>query len=178
MTHYTSALPHLLTPVMRNETLRLFVSIHGDQKPKNSGLAGLRNGKQRQSSAGMRDICAQENMSQKKRVWHCHCGTPMKGAAMFVTLQKIGVVLSLSRPAARHVHRLAQRGTTRNNVTALANSLRGHSVTRTWTACCCANAPIMKRPKAIRPERRSGDRRSWEPVRIVRLDPKKVPMRP
>ena len=47
----------------------------------------------------MRDICARENIAPKQVVLHSDNGSPMKGATMLATLQKLGVIPSFSRPA-------------------------------------------------------------------------------
>lgn len=47
----------------------------------------------------MRDICERENIAPKQVVLHSDNGSPMKGATMLATLQKLGVVPSFSRPA-------------------------------------------------------------------------------
>jgi len=51
------------------------------------------------ASEVMRDICARENIAPKQVVLHSDNGSPMKGATMLATLQKLGVVPSFSRPA-------------------------------------------------------------------------------
>lgn len=47
----------------------------------------------------MLDICVLENIAPKQVVRHSDNGSPMKGAAMLATLQKLGVIPSFSRPA-------------------------------------------------------------------------------
>ena len=47
----------------------------------------------------MRDICLRENIAPHQVVLHSDNGSPMKGAAMLATLQALGVMPSLSRPA-------------------------------------------------------------------------------
>ena len=47
----------------------------------------------------MVDICARENISKHQITLHSDNGSPMKGATMLATLQKLGVVPSFSRPA-------------------------------------------------------------------------------
>lgn len=51
------------------------------------------------ASEVMRDICARENIAPKQVVLHSDNGSPMKGASMLATLQKLGVMPSFSRPA-------------------------------------------------------------------------------
>ena len=51
------------------------------------------------ASEVMRDICMRENIAPKQVVLHSDNGSPMKGATMLATLQKLGVVPSFSRPA-------------------------------------------------------------------------------
>ena len=51
------------------------------------------------ASEVMRDICVRENIAPKQVVLHSDNGSPMKGATMLATLQKLGVVPSFSRPA-------------------------------------------------------------------------------
>jgi transposase InsO family protein len=45
------------------------------------------------------DICKQEQIQQEQLTLHSDNGSPMKGATMLSTLQKLGVIPSLSRPA-------------------------------------------------------------------------------
>ena len=47
----------------------------------------------------MRDICLRERIAPGQVVLHSDNGSPMKGAAMLATLQALGVMPSLSRPA-------------------------------------------------------------------------------
>ena len=47
----------------------------------------------------MRDICVRENIAPQQVVLHSDNGSPMKGATMLATLQKLGVAPSFSRPA-------------------------------------------------------------------------------
>lgn len=47
----------------------------------------------------MRDICLRERIAPHQVVLHSDNGSPMKGAAMLATLQALGVMPSLSRPA-------------------------------------------------------------------------------
>lgn len=51
------------------------------------------------ASEVMRDICLRENIAPHQVVLHSDNGSPMKGAAMLATLQALGVMPSLSRPA-------------------------------------------------------------------------------
>jgi putative transposase len=51
------------------------------------------------ASEVMRDICIRENIAPKQVVLHSDNGSPMKGATMLATLQKLGVIPSFSRPA-------------------------------------------------------------------------------
>ena len=51
------------------------------------------------ASEVMQDICARGNIAQKQVVLHSDNGSPMKGATMLATLQKLGVIPSFSRPA-------------------------------------------------------------------------------
>ena len=45
------------------------------------------------------DICQREQIQRDQLILHSDNGSPMKGATMLATLQKLGVVTSLSRPA-------------------------------------------------------------------------------
>jgi transposase InsO family protein len=47
----------------------------------------------------VRDICQCEQIQREQLILHSDNGSPMKGATMLATLQKLGVVTSLSRPA-------------------------------------------------------------------------------
>ena len=51
------------------------------------------------ASEVMRDICVRENIAPQQLVLHSDNGSPMKGATMLATLQKLGVIPSFSRPA-------------------------------------------------------------------------------
>lgn len=51
------------------------------------------------ASEVMADICAREKIGPKQLVLHSDNGSPMKGATMLATLQKLGVAPSFSRPA-------------------------------------------------------------------------------
>ncbi len=51
------------------------------------------------ASGLMHDICARENIAPMQVVLHSDNGSPMKGATMLATLQKLGVTPSFSRPA-------------------------------------------------------------------------------
>jgi transposase InsO family protein len=51
------------------------------------------------ASEVMRDICIREEIVPKQIVLHSDNGSPMKGATMLATLQKLGVIPSFSRPA-------------------------------------------------------------------------------
>ena len=53
------------------------------------------------ASEVMPGICLRENIRPQQVVLHSDNGSPMKGAAMLATLQALGVMPSLSRPAAR-----------------------------------------------------------------------------
>ena len=52
------------------------------------------------ASEVMRDICEREHIAPAQVVLHSDNGSPMKGATMLATLQSLGVMPSLSRPAA------------------------------------------------------------------------------
>jgi putative transposase len=45
----------------------------------------------------MQDICAREKIKPQQVVLHSNNGSPMKGATMLATLQKLGVAPSYSR---------------------------------------------------------------------------------
>jgi len=47
----------------------------------------------------VRDICAREKVQPQQVVLHSDNGSPMKGATMLATLQRLGVVPSFSRPS-------------------------------------------------------------------------------
>jgi putative transposase len=51
------------------------------------------------ASEVMLDICVRENVAPQQVVLHSDNGSPMKGATMLATLQKLGVIPSFSRPA-------------------------------------------------------------------------------
>jgi putative transposase len=47
----------------------------------------------------MVDICRQENIKRYQVVLHSDNGSPIKGATMLATLQKLGIMPSFSRPS-------------------------------------------------------------------------------
>jgi transposase InsO family protein len=47
----------------------------------------------------LRDLCQREGIQSKQLILHSDNGSPMKGATMLATLQQLGVMPSLSRPA-------------------------------------------------------------------------------
>jgi transposase InsO family protein len=51
------------------------------------------------SSAMIENACIKNNIAKKQIVLHSDNGGPMKGATMLATLQRIGVIPSLSRPS-------------------------------------------------------------------------------
>ncbi len=51
------------------------------------------------SSALLTEICTQEGVDKKQLSLHADNGGPMKGATMLVTMQKLGIVPSFSRPS-------------------------------------------------------------------------------
>lgn len=51
------------------------------------------------AAALMTEICAQEGIKRQQVTLHSDNGSPMKGAVMLATLQKLGVIPSFSRPA-------------------------------------------------------------------------------
>jgi transposase InsO family protein len=51
------------------------------------------------SSALLTEICSDEGISRNQLTTHADNGGPMKGATMLVTMQKLGVVPSFSRPS-------------------------------------------------------------------------------
>jgi len=51
------------------------------------------------ASEVMRDICERESIAPKQVVLHSDNGSPMRGATMLATMQKLGVIPSFSRPA-------------------------------------------------------------------------------
>jgi transposase InsO family protein len=57
---------------------------------------------QRESSEYAADlleaICLQEGINKNKMILHSDNGSPMKGATMLATLQRLGVIPSFSRP--------------------------------------------------------------------------------
>ncbi len=47
----------------------------------------------------LHDLCYREGIQPKQLLLHSDNGSPMKGATMLATLQQLGVMPSLSRPA-------------------------------------------------------------------------------
>ena len=47
----------------------------------------------------MKDLCRREGIEQRQLILHSDNGSPMKGATLVATLQALGVMASLSRPA-------------------------------------------------------------------------------
>jgi len=65
-----------------------------------------------QASQLIRKACLAEGIHQKGLVLHSDNGSPMKGATMLATLQKLGVVPSFSRPSVSNEREACPRGTT------------------------------------------------------------------
>ena len=157
------------------------------------------------ASEVMRDICVRERIAPKQVVLHSDNGSPMKGATMLATLQKLGVVPSFSRPACSNdnpyseslfktlKYRPAYPRRSFENLMAARqwvgtfvrwyNEEHRHSAIKFVTpaqrhagldgALLRKRAEVYEAAKAKRPERWSGDTRSWTPVTIVHLNPEK-----
>jgi transposase InsO family protein len=157
------------------------------------------------ASEVMRDICARENIVRNQVVLHSDNGSPMKGATMLATLQKLGVVPSFSRPACSNDNPFSeslfktlkyrpaypQRAfaslmTARQWVGTFVrwyNEEHRHSAIQFVTpaqrhaglddALLRKRVEVYEAAKASRPERWTGDTRSWKPVTTVHLNPEK-----
>jgi len=118
--------------------------------------------------------CLAEGVRRNQLVLHADNDSPMKGATMLATLQRLGVVPSFSRPSVSddnpfserlfrrptHASRLAawkkrdagctssSPGTTMSIVTARSSSQRRHSGTLAWIeSCCSAGIGCIRRPR-------------------------------
>ena len=157
------------------------------------------------ASEVMRDICVRETIAPQQVVLHSDNGSPMKGATMLATLQKLGVIPSFSRPDCSNdnpfseslfktlKYRPAYPQRLFESLMAARqwvgmfmrwyNEEHRHSAIKFVTpaqrhagldgALLRKRAEVYEAAKARRPERWSGDARSWEPVTTVHLDPEK-----
>ena len=154
----------------------------------------------------VRDICNREKIQPGQVVLHSDNGSPMKGATMLATLQRLGVVPSFSRPAVSNDNPFSESlfktlkyrpgypgqtfgelGDARKWITRFAdwyNNEHRHSAIRFITpaqrhaghdqALLSRRAAVYEAAKARHPHRWSGATRTWEPVRIVHLNPAKT----
>ena len=157
------------------------------------------------ASEVMRDICVRENIAPKQVVLHSDNGSPMKGATMLATLQKLGVIPSFSRPACSNDNPFSESlfKTLKYRPAYPQRSFESLMAARQWVgtfvhwyneehrhsaikfvtpaqrhagldaALLRKRAEVYEAAKARRPERWSGDTRSWEPVTTVHLNPEK-----
>ena len=152
----------------------------------------------------MRDICVRENIAPKQVVLHSDNGSPMKGATMLATLQKLGVVPSFSRPACSNDNPFSESiFKTLKYRPAYPRSFESLMAARQWVgtfvrwyneehrhsaikfvtpsqrhaglddALLRKRTEVYEAAKARRPERWSGDTRSWAPVTTVHLNPER-----
>ena len=158
------------------------------------------------ASEVMRDICARENIAPQQVVLHSDNGSPMKGATMLATLQKLGVVPSFSRPACSNDNPFSESlfKTLKYRPAYPQRSFESLMAARQWIGTFVrwyneehrhsaikfvtpaqrhagADGELLRKRAAVyeaardkRPERWSGDTRSWEPVMTVHLNPEKV----
>ncbi len=157
------------------------------------------------ASEVMRDICVRENIVPKQVVLHSDNGSPMKGATMLATLQKLGVIPSFSRPACSNDNPFSESifKTLKYRPAYPQRSFESLMSARQWVgtfvrwyneehrhsaikfvtpaqrhagldgALLRKRAEVYEAAKARRPERWSGDTRSWERVTTVHLNPEK-----
>jgi putative transposase len=157
------------------------------------------------ASEVMRDICVRENIAPQQVVLHSDNGSPMKGATMLATLQKLGVVPSFSRPACSNDNPFSESlfKTLKYRPAYPQRSFESLMAARQWVgtfvrwyneehrhsaikfvtpqqrhagldgALLRKRTEVYEAAKARRPERWSGDTRSWEPVTTVHLNPEK-----
>jgi transposase InsO family protein len=157
------------------------------------------------SSEVIRDICMRENIAPKQVVLHSDNGSPMKGATMLATLQKLGVVPSFSRPACSNDNPFSESlfKTLKYRPAYPQRSFESIMAARQWVgtfvrwyneehrhsaikfvtpaqrhagldgALLRKRAEVYEAAKARRPERWSGDTRSWAQVTTVHLNPEK-----
>lgn len=157
------------------------------------------------ASEVMRDICVRENIAPQQVVLHSDNGSPMKGATMLATLQKLGVVPSFSRPACSNDNPFSESlfKTLKYRPTYPQRPFDSLMAARQWVGgfvrwyneehrhsaikfvtpaqrhegldgeLLRKRAAVYEAAKAKRPERWSGDTRSWEPVTTVHLNPEK-----
>jgi putative transposase len=157
------------------------------------------------ASEVMRDICVRENIAPQQVVLHSDNGSPMKGATMLATLQKLGVIPSFSRPACSNDNPFSESlfKTLKYRPAYPQRSFESLMAARQWVgtfvrwyneehrhsaikfvtpaqrhagldgALLRKRAEVYEAAKARRPERWSGDTRSWEPVTTVHLNPEK-----
>jgi transposase InsO family protein len=157
------------------------------------------------ASEVMRDICVREKIAPKQVVLHSDNGSPMKGATMLATLQKLGVIPSFSRPACSNDNPYSESlfKTLKYRPAYPQRSFESLMAARQWVGTFVRwyneehrhsaikfvtpaqrhdgldgdllrkRTEVYEAAKAERPERWSGNTRSWEPVTIVHLNPEK-----
>lgn len=157
------------------------------------------------ASEVMRDICAREKIAPQQVVLHSDNGSPMKGATMLATLQKLGVIPSFSRPACSNDNPFSESlfKTLKYRPAYPQRAFESLMAARQWVgtfvrwyneehrhsaikfvtptqrhagldgALLRKRAEVYEAAKARRPERWSGDTRSWAPVTTVYLNPEK-----
>ena len=151
------------------------------------------------------DICASEKVQPQQVVLHSDNGSPMRGATMVATLQKLGVAPSLSRPGvsndnpyseslfktmkyrseypARPFATLADARKWVDTFVRWYNEEHRHSAIGFVTpaqrhagqdhALLAGRDAVYAAAKARHPHRWSGATRTWQPVRLVHLNPAK-----
>jgi transposase InsO family protein len=157
------------------------------------------------ASEVMRDICVRENIAPNQVVLHSDNGSPMKGATMLATLQKLGVIPSFSRPACSNDNPFSESlfKTLKYRPAYPQRSFESLMAARQWVgtfvrwyneehrhsaikfvtptqrhagldgALLRKRAEVYEAAKARRPDRWSGDTRSWAAVTVVHLNPEK-----
>lgn len=157
------------------------------------------------ASEVMRDICVREDIAPQQVVLHSDNGSPMKGATMLATLQKLGVIPSFSRPACSNDNPFSESlfKTLKYRPAYPQRSFESLMAARQWVGTFVRwyneehrhsaikfvtpaqrhdglddellrkRVEVYKAAKARRPERWSGNTRSWAPVTTVHLNPEK-----
>ena len=151
----------------------------------------------------VRDICTREKIQPGQVVLHSDNGSPMKGATMLATLQRLGVVPSFSRPSVSNDNPYSESLfktlkyrpgypektfgellDARLWVTHFAdwyNNEHRHSAIRFVTPGqrhagedhLRRREEVYEAARARHPERWSGPTRNWKPIRVVHLNPAK-----
>ncbi len=120
-----------------------------------------------------------EGVGAADLVLHADNGSPMKGATMLATLQRLGVVPSFSRPSVSNDNPFSEAAfaTLKGTPAALRFVTPDQRHRGEDAELLARRHALYQECRAQRPERWSGPTRNWRPVGPVTLNPGK-PSRP